>query len=45
VIGGGVVVTWLGLRLWPRHFVALMALCALLVAAAVANNVFWLVQL
>ncbi len=44
VIAGGGVFTWLGFRLWPRVFVALMALCDLLVVAAVANNVFWLVR-
>ncbi len=44
VIVVGIVVTRLGFRLWPRIFVALMAVCALLVMAAVANNVFWLVQ-
>lgn len=38
VIAGGVVVTWLGFRLWPRIFVVLMAVCALLVAAAVLWN-------
>ena len=43
VIDAGVVVTWLGFRLWPRVFVALMGVCELLVAAAVANNLLWLV--
>ena len=44
VITGGVVFTWLGFRLWPRVFIVLMGLCELLVVAAVANNVFWLVR-
>jgi hypothetical protein len=35
----GALVTWLGFHLWPRLFVALMAVCDLLVVAAVANNV------
>ena len=44
VIVAGVVVTWLGFRLWPRMFVVLMALCELLVAAATANNLVWLLH-
>jgi hypothetical protein len=44
VVAGGVVVTWLGVRLWPRVLVVLMAVASLLVVAAVANTVFWLVR-
>ena len=44
VIAGGGLLTWRGFRRWPRVFVTLMALCELLVAAAVVNNVFWLVR-
>jgi hypothetical protein len=44
VIGGGAVLTWLGFRLWPRFFITLLALCELLVAVAVANNLYWLVR-
>ena len=43
VIAAGVGVTWLGFCLWPRVFVALMGMCELLVAAAVANKVLLLV--
>jgi hypothetical protein len=44
VITGGAVVTWLGVRLWPRLFVALMAACDLLVLATAANNLYWQVR-
>jgi hypothetical protein len=43
--GGGVVVTLLGFRLWPRLFVVLLGVCELLVAAAVFNNLVWLLLL
>jgi hypothetical protein len=42
VIVGGSVLTWLGFRMWPRVFIALMSVCELLLLGAVANNVFWL---
>jgi hypothetical protein len=38
VIAGGLALPLLGFRLWPRFFVALMALCDLLVVAAVLWN-------
>jgi hypothetical protein len=44
VIARGAALTWLGFRMWPRFFVALMGVCDLLAVAAVANNVFWLVR-
>ena len=37
VIAGGLVLPLLGFRLWPRFFVALMALCDLLVAAVMCS--------
>jgi hypothetical protein len=43
VIAGGAALTLLGVRFWPQMLAWLMALCELLDAAAVANNVRWLV--